>query len=102
MVLATVTVFFRDMEYLWEVLLMVIMYSSAIFYYPEKLMKSGFSWILEYNPLYGVIKLFRDAILGVDELPLCIICNDVWFGTVGIRKCSFLQETRSVYFTDIR
>lgn len=64
MILATVTVFFRDMEYLWDVILMIIMYSSAIFYYPEKLMKSGYAWILKFNPLYGVIKLFRDAILG--------------------------------------
>ena len=37
MILTTINVFFRDMEYIWEVLLMLIMYSSAIFYYPERL-----------------------------------------------------------------
>ena len=31
MILTTINVFFRDMEYIWEVLLMLIMYSSAIF-----------------------------------------------------------------------
>lgn len=30
MILTTINVFFRDMEYIWEVLLMLIMYSSAI------------------------------------------------------------------------
>lgn len=64
LMLSTITTFFRDVEYLWDVALMLIMYASAIFYYPEKLLKSGFAWILELNPLYCTIKLFRDAIMG--------------------------------------
>lgn len=64
MILATITVFFRDMQYLWDVLLMIIMYTSAIFYYPEKLMNSGFDWILKFNPLYCVIMNFRNAMFG--------------------------------------
>ena len=64
MILATISVFFRDMEYLWDVLLTLIMYSSAIMYYPEKLMKSGYYWILKYNPLFCVITNFRDAMMG--------------------------------------
>ena len=51
MILATIGVFFRDMEYLWSVALMLIMYTCAIFYYPSRLLKSGFSWILKYNCL---------------------------------------------------
>lgn len=62
MVLATVAVFFRDMEYLWEVLLMIIMYTCAIFYYPTRLLKSGFSWVLTLNPVYGVIVNTRHII----------------------------------------
>ena len=64
MILATVTVFFRDMEYLWDVFLMVIMYTSAIMYTPERLMKSGYAWILKYNPLFCIITNFRDAMMG--------------------------------------
>ena len=64
LILSTINVFFRDMEYIWEVLLMIVMYSSAIFYYPEKLMKSGYDWILKYNPLYCIIQAFRDAMFG--------------------------------------
>lgn len=41
MILSTMAVFFRDLEYLWSVGLMIIMYASAIFYKPEKLLKSG-------------------------------------------------------------
>lgn len=64
MILSTITVFFRDMEYLWDVILMIIMYTSAIFYYPERLMKSGYDWILRYNPLYCTIMSFRNAVMG--------------------------------------
>ena len=56
MILATIGVFFRDMEYLWSVALMLVMYTCAIFYYPEKLLKS--------NPLYCVIDIFRCSVFG--------------------------------------
>ena len=64
MILATIGVFFRDMEYLWSVALMMVMYTCAIFYYPSKLLKSGWAWILKYNPLYCVIDIFRCAVFG--------------------------------------
>ncbi len=64
MILATIGVFFRDMEYLWSVGLMLVMYTCAIFYYPSKLLESGWAWILKYNPLYCVIDIFRCAIFG--------------------------------------
>lgn len=64
MILGTFSVFFRDLEYLWGVALLLIMYASAIFYYPEKLLNSGYYFILKYNPLYCVIATFRDAVFG--------------------------------------
>ena len=64
MILATIGVFFRDMEYLWSVALMLVMYTCAIFYYPSKLLKSGWAWILKYNPLYFVIDIFRSGVFG--------------------------------------
>lgn len=64
MILTTLNVFFRDMEYIWNVALMLIMYMCAIFYYPERLEASNFAWILKYNPLYCVISINRGAFLG--------------------------------------
>ena len=63
-ILATLGVFFRDLEYLWSVALMLIMYTCAIFYPVEKLIKSGWAWILKYNPLFCIIDLFRSAVFG--------------------------------------
>lgn len=68
MILATLNVYFRDIEYLWNVALLLIMYMSAIFYYPKRLLESGWSWILEYNPLFCIISIFRSGMLGTDFL----------------------------------
>lgn len=64
MLLATVGVFFRDVEYLWNVGLMLVMYTCAIFYYPERILDSSVSWILRYNPLFCIISNFRSCIFG--------------------------------------
>lgn len=64
LILATVGVAFRDMEYLWNVGLMIVMYTCAIFYYPEKILDSNVSFILKYNPLFCVISNFRSCIFG--------------------------------------
>lgn len=64
LILSTVGVFFRDMEYLWNVVLMMIMYTSAIFYMPSKLLGSNWGFVLKVNPLYCVIMNFRDCIFG--------------------------------------
>ena len=64
LILATVGVFFRDMEYLWNVLLMLVMYTCAIFYYPEKILGSDVGWILKYNPLFCIISNFRSCVFG--------------------------------------
>ena len=64
LILSTVGVFFRDMEYLWNVLLMLVMYTCAIFYYPEKILESHAFWILKYNPLFCIISNFRSCVFG--------------------------------------
>lgn len=83
MILSTMAVFFRDLEYLWSVGLMIIMYASAIFYYPEKLLKSGFGWILKCNPLYLLIHNFRQAVFGL-PMNMKFLAASVAFAAVSI------------------
>jgi ABC-2 type transport system permease protein len=63
LILAALGVFFRDIEHLWGVVLLLIMYCSAIFYSPVLLEEEGHEWILEYNPLYCIILNFRNSVL---------------------------------------
>lgn len=63
MIVATMSVFFRDMEYLWGVVMMLLQYCSAVFYNPETVVKNGYGWIFDINPIYAVIRNFRNAVL---------------------------------------
>ncbi len=64
LILSTMGTFFRDLEYLWNVALMLVMYASALFYYPDAILNSNVSWILKFNPLFCVISNFRSCVFG--------------------------------------
>lgn len=64
LILSTAGTFFRDLEYLWNIGLMLIMYTCAIFYYPDKILESNVSFILKYNPLFCIITDFRSCVFG--------------------------------------
>ncbi len=83
LVLATLTVFFRDVVHLWAVFLTALNYFSAIFYDPMALPDSPAVEMLQnficFNPVYWYITAFRGAVLDgrlltVDELLVCGIC----------------------------
>ncbi len=67
MLLATIGVFFRDMEYLWSVVTTLLMYMSAIFYFPNQIFGGSSDWkmkIVELNPVYCIITNFRNCVFG--------------------------------------
>ncbi len=63
MILATLCVFFRDIEYLRSVVLMLIMYCSAIFYFVSN-MSASTQRLVKINPLFGIINNFRRTFFG--------------------------------------
>ena len=82
MILATVGVFFRDLEYLWGVALMLIMYTCAIFYKADRFNSTGRAWLLNINPLYCVIKNFRNCIIYAKPLEMSTCLYALGFGVV--------------------
>jgi len=64
MILATMATFFRDMEYIWDVAMTLIMYTCAIFYKVDSFVGTNKYLVFRINPLYGLIKCFRDCIYG--------------------------------------
>lgn len=63
MILATVNVFFRDIEYLWNVFCLLLMYCSAIFYQSKVLEATSAGWILKVNPVYLMIYNMRRTVM---------------------------------------
>lgn len=81
LILASSMVFFRDTQFLWNVLSMVWMYMTPIFY-PEDIISGWLSYVFKLNPLYHVIRFFRIVLLsGVSPEPkaylLCLIASVV-------------------------
>lgn len=75
MILSALFVFFRDVEYLYSIFTMLLMYASAIFYpvsaYPEHLQS-----IFYANPVYVYISYFRQIVLeaAVPSLLFHLLC----------------------------
>lgn len=70
LVLSTSMVFFRDTQFLWNVLSMMWMYATPIFY-PETILPEGFKIFHRINPLYHFLKNIRMCILdGLSPEPL--------------------------------
>lgn len=62
LILATATVFFRDIEHFYGVFTLLLMYASALFY-PANIIPPQYQIILTINPLYAVIECLRSVLL---------------------------------------
>ena len=62
LIMGTLNVFFRDMEYLYNVFMMILMYGMPIFY-PADIVPASFQFIQQYNPLYQLIVCLRYCFL---------------------------------------
>lgn len=64
MIIATLNVFFKDIEYLYEVFCMLLFYMTPIFYTVKSLnAKPIIQYALMANPLYSIVEMFRSCVL---------------------------------------
>ena len=62
LILATMMVFFRDTQFLWNIFSMLLMYLTPIFY-PDTIIPQYFMPIYRLNPLYHVIEFIRKILM---------------------------------------
>jgi ABC-type polysaccharide/polyol phosphate export permease len=60
LILSTLNVFFRDMQHLYGVLIMMLMYLSALFY-PVEIIPAAYQKLFFLNPIFHYIVGFRHA-----------------------------------------
>ena len=65
LILSTMSVFFKDVEYIYDVFCMLLFYTTPIIWTPEGRFASrpAMMAILNYNPLYCIIEMFRNSVL---------------------------------------
>ncbi len=83
LILATYTVFFRDIMHLYGVILTAWMYFTPLFY-PAEIIPSKIIWTLKLNPLYHMITMLRNVVLynQVPTLKNNIVCLS--FGIIAL------------------
>lgn len=93
MILATLMVFFRDIQFLWSVLLTIWQYATPIFY-PAEIIPEKFRFIVRFNPLYHFIGCARKCLIdGVSPEPIqyvyCLIfaLGSLAIGSYIFKKC---------------
>ena len=94
-ILSAVMVFFRDMQFIWSVLTMVLTYATPVFY-PEEILSEEMSAALEWNPMYHYITFIRTVIMeGISPEPWlylkCALFSAAFF-VLGIRVFRRLQD----------
>ena len=69
LVLSVVNVYFRDIEYIWDVCTKLLMYVVPILYSLKRFEGRKLVWFIKLNPLYSMIELFRQCVLYGDSVP---------------------------------
>lgn len=62
LILSVYTVFFRDLSYIYEVIMMALMYLTPLFY-PIDIIPAKYHILITVNPLYYMVKIFRKIVL---------------------------------------
>lgn len=99
-ILSSLFVFFRDMQYLYQIFTMLLMYMSAIFYettrFPENL-----RFVFDINPIYRYISYMRSLVISatVPDLASHVICLAFSLGMLAIGYCVHKKtEQKFVYY----
>ena len=71
LILSALFVFFKDIQYLYSVFTLALMYATPIFYTVD-ILKPGQRWIFYLNPLYYYVTYFRSVVIDG-------VIPDLWF-----------------------
>ena len=69
LILSVLEVYFRDIEYIWDVCTKLLMYMVPILYSLKRFEGRKLVWFIKLNPLYSMIELFRQCVLYGDSVP---------------------------------
>jgi lipopolysaccharide transport system permease protein len=79
--LSALTVFYRDFRHIIPFLTNILMFVSPVFYSTSMFKVPYHRWIMSLNPLFGIVRAYRSAILGIDwDIPSVAISSAVALG----------------------
>lgn len=93
LILSAAVVFFRDITYLYGILLTAVTYFTPIFY-PISIIPDHFRWIISLNPLYHLVECFRTCAIygGIPTLWQNLICAVLAILSLGAGLTVFYRK----------
>lgn len=88
LVVCSVNVYFRDVEHMTGIFLMVLFYLTPVLY-PEKMVPEKYMWIFEINPMTPIILAYRD-IFYWGRWPDLAALAPVALGSVLVLLCGYI------------
>ncbi len=101
MLMASLMVFFRDIQFLWGIFSLLWMYMTPLFY-PESLIAEQFRWIFTGNPMYYYVKFIRSIVLdGISPEPrMYAVCLAFAIGSLLLGGTVF-KKTQNKFILNI-
>lgn len=99
MILSILYIFFRDLDYLYGIFCMLVMYGSAIFY-PITQFSPMFQQMFYLNPLFVYITYFREIVVNgiIPSLGLHLLCFFYALVAVGIGSWMYKEYNQEVLY----
>lgn len=93
LILSSLVVFFRDINYIYGIGLMAATYFTPLFY-PISIIPESLRWIISLNPMFHFVECFRTcAIYGaIPSLWQNLICTLLAFSALGIGLLVFYKK----------
>jgi lipopolysaccharide transport system permease protein len=97
--LASINVKYRDVRYVLPYFIQILMFLTPVIYPPS--IAGKWAWLLAINPMTGVIKAARGAILGTEPINwLLLMISFIAVSILMVIGVYFFKKTES-YFADI-
>ena len=90
LILSVISVYFRDVEYIWDVFSQLLFYMVPIIYHFGTIRTPWIRYVIKLNPLYSMIELFRHCVLYgqlmswklllyATVVSVITLCAGIWF-----------------------
>ena len=99
-ILAVMQVYFRDVQYIWDVFCTLLFYMVPIIYTLKSIETKWTHLLIEINPMYSMIQLFRQCVLYCEPMSWkLLLYASAWaFGTLAVGIFFFNKKSDDIIF----
>ena len=99
LLLASMTILFRDLRFIIPFAMQVLMFASPIFYSPA-ILSRRMQLLVSLNPMTGIISAYRWCILGMELDTICFVISTITTVGLLVYGLFFFRRTEK-YFADL-